>query len=269
MKAAALEKLLASLHQIGYLRDQQIAQPLDYPSIQINYDRIRAGQMDLTINDAARSVLTGTSSSRLIEPVYWLYNTSGNAYQVQVEYPQFSMNSPEQIEQIPVGKSGDHSIYLRDIAEWQQGKIVGEYDRIKQQRFLTVSANIDREDLGKAVAAVNESIKQLGNLPAGVKVYLRGQSDVLADTEFELSTGLFLAIVVIGLMLAAYYQSFKLSLAVLSILPAVLSGSLLMLWLTGNTINIQSFMGCIMAVGVASSMPSCSFQMLNNYDQHS
>ena len=258
------EKLLANLHQVDFLRDLQIAQPLDYPSIQINYDRIRTGQMDLTVDDAARSVLTGTSSSRLTEPVYWLDNSSGNAYQVQVEYPQRAMNSPEQIEQIPVGKSADHSIYLRDIADWQQGKSIGEYDRINQQRFITVTANIDKKDLGNAVDAVNRSIRQLGILPNGVKVYQRGQSDVLSDTKIELSTGLLLAILVIGLMLAAYYQSFTLSLAVLCVLPGVLAGSLFLLWLTGNTLNIQSFMGCIMAVGVASSN---SILLVSNAEQ--
>jgi len=66
----------------------QIAQPLDYPTVQINYDRVRLGQMGFSVGQAGRSVLEGTSSSRFIEPIYWLDNASGNAYQVQVEYPQ-------------------------------------------------------------------------------------------------------------------------------------------------------------------------------------
>ena len=106
-------------------------------------------------------------------------------------------------------------------------------------------------DLGNAVADVNKSIKQLNELPQGVKVYLRGQSDVLNQTTSELSVGLLLAIVVIGLMLSAYFQSFKLTLTILSVFPGVLAGSMLLLWVTGNTLNIQSFMGCIMAIGVA------------------
>ena len=246
-------KLLLSVNKISYLRDQQIAQPLDYPTIQINYDRIRLGQMGLTVDQAGRSVLEGTSSSRLTSPVYWLDNTSGNAYQVQVEYPQFIMNSPDQIDQVEVGKAGGSSIFLRDVADWKKGTSVGEYDRINQQRFITITANIHKQDLGKAADDVNNAIKQLGTLPKGVKVYLRGQSELLTQTTDELSTGLLLAVVVIGLMLAAYFQSFKISLIVLSALPGVLAGSLLLLWLMGNTLNIQSFMGCIMAIGVAVS----------------
>lgn len=247
------DKLLPSLKNISYLRDQQIAQPLDYPTIQINYDRIRTGQMGLTVDEAGRSVVAGTSSSRLTQPMYWLDNNSGNAYQVQAEYPQFVMNSPDQVDQIQVGKSDGKPIFLRDIADWKNTKTVGEYDRINQQHFITITANIHKQDLGKAISDVNDAIKQLGTLPQGVKVYLRGQSDMLTQTTDELSNGLLLAVVVIGLMLTAYFQSFKISLTVLLALPGVLAGSLLLLWITGNTLNIQSFMGCIMAIGVAVS----------------
>ncbi|HKH61503.1 MAG TPA: efflux RND transporter permease subunit, partial [Flavitalea sp.] len=245
------EKLKLSLAEINYLRDVQIAQPLDYPTIQINYDRIRIGQMGLNVEQAGKSVVEGTASSRLTQPVYWLDKASGNAYQVQVEYPQLAMNSPEQIDQIPVGNTTDHTIYLRDIAELKKGLSVGEYDRINQQRFITITANTSRESLGTAVKDVNTAIKKIGNLPQGVKLYLRGQSDVLGQTIGELSIGLLLAVVVIGLMLMAWFQSAKLSLVVLSVFPGVLAGSLLLLWITGNTLNIQSFMGCIMALGVA------------------
>lgn len=247
------DRLLGSLKNISYLRDQQIAQPLDYPTIQINYDRIRTGQMGLTVDEAGRSVVAATSSSRLTQPVYWLDNNSGNAYQVQVEYPQFVMNSPDQVDQIQVGKTDGKPIFLRDVADWKNTKTVGEYDRINQQRFITITANIHKQDLGKAVSDVNDAIKQLGTLPQGVKVYLRGQSDMLTQTTNELSNGLLLAVVVIGLMLAAYFQSFKISVTVLLALPGVLAGSLLLLWVTNNTLNIQSFMGCIMAIGVAVS----------------
>src|SRR5258708_13984482 len=106
---ALADKLMGSLRAVPYLRDVQLAQPLDYPTVQINYDRVRTGQMGLSVSQAGRSVLTGTSSSRFTEPVYWLDNASGNAYQVQVGYPQLAVNTPEQMEQIPAGKSGEHA----------------------------------------------------------------------------------------------------------------------------------------------------------------
>lgn len=247
------DKLKENLHSLSYLRDVQIAQPFDYPTIQINYDRIRTGQSGLTVSSAGKSVLEGTSSSRFTEPVYWLDNSSGIAYQVQVEYPQLSMNSPEQIDQIPVGKAGDQTLFLRDIADWKKGTSIGEYDRMNQQRFITLTANIKNRDLGAASADIRKAISNLGNLPAGVKVYLRGQSVVLDNTMFELSTGLLLAIIVILLLMTAFFQSLGLALVVVSVIPGILTGSLFLIFITGNTINIQSFMGCIMAVGIGIS----------------
>ncbi len=247
------DKLMKSLSGVSYLRDIQIGQPLDYPTVQINYDRIRMGQEGLSVDQAGRSVVEGTASSRLTQLVYWLDKASGNAYQVQVEYPQFAMNSTDQLEQLPVGKINGNTVYLRDVADWKKGNSVGEYDRINQQRFITVTANIHKRDLGSSVKDVNKAINQLGELPAGVKVYLRGQSEVLDQTIQELSVGLLLAVIVICLMLTAYFQSLRLSLIVLSIFPGVLAGSMLLLWATGNTLNIQSFMGSIMALGVAAA----------------
>jgi len=244
-------KVMQHLKDISYLRDVQVAQALDYPTMQINYDRVRLGQMGLTVDQAGKSVVEGTSSSRYITPVYWLDNSSGNAYQVQVEYPQLAMNTPEQVNQIPVGKTNGNSIYLRDVADWKSTTSVGEYDRINQQRFITVTGNLYHHDLGTAIKDINLAIKQLGELPQGVKVYLRGQSEILNQTILELSTGLLLAIMVIAILLTGYFQSFRLTLNVLCSLPGVLAGSMLLLWLTGNTLNIQSFMGCIMAVGVS------------------
>ncbi len=247
------DKLKKSFSAVSYLRDIQIAQPLDYPTVQINYDRIRTGQAGLSVDQAGRSVVEGTASSRLTQLVYWLDKTSGNAYQVQVEYPQFAMNSTDQLEQLPVGKINGNTVYLRDIADWKKGNSIGEYDRINQQRFITITANIHKNDLGGSVKDVNKAIKQLGELPQGVKVYLRGQSEVLDQTISELSVGLLLAVIVICLMLTAYFQSLRLSLIILSIFPGVLAGSMLLLWATGNTLNIQSFMGSIMALGVAAA----------------
>ncbi|GAB2555691.1 efflux RND transporter permease subunit [Spirosoma aerophilum] len=245
------EKIRKQLLALPALRDVQYSLPLDYPTLQINYDRLRTGQMGLTLDEISRSVVAGTSSSRLTQPGYWLDKASGNSYQVQIEYPQFRMNSPDQLEAIPVSSSGNQRVYLRDVADWKRLNTPGEYDRLNQQRYITLTANLHGQALGGAVTDIKKIIHNLGELPAGMKISLRGQADLLAQTLSELSLGLGLAIVAIFLLLAAYFQSVGLSLVVLSTLPAVLTGSLGLLFLTGHTLNIQSFMGCIMAIGVA------------------
>lgn len=137
------------------------------------------------------------------------------------------------------------------MATWERTQSPAQYDRLNQERFITLTANIHDQDLGAAVAGLDEAIAELGELPAGVRILKRGQSELLGQTLAELQLGLGIAVLVIFLMLAASFQSFKISLATVSILPAVLAGSVGFLLLTGHTLNIQSYMGTIMAVGVA------------------
>ncbi|MDZ7606178.1 MAG: efflux RND transporter permease subunit [Cyclobacteriaceae bacterium] len=243
------EKLETNLKGISYLRDVQIATPLDYPSIKIDIDRVKAGQLGLTVEQISKSTVAATSSSRFTQPNYWLDKATGTAYQVQVEYPQYQMNSTDDIELIPV--SDDPQIYLRDVARWSKRFTPGEYDRLNQQRFITITGNIYEEDLGSALKDVNASIASLGELPKGIKILVKGQSELLDDTMSSLQSGLLIAIVVIFLLLTVNFQSFRLSFVALSIIPAVIAGSLFFLLITGKTLNIQSYMGMIMAVGVA------------------
>ena len=246
--ALALE---SKLKGISYLRDVQIATPLNYPGLKTNIDRVKAGQMGLTVDQITKSLVTATSSSRFTQPNYWLDKSSGTAYQIQVEYPQYMMNSKDQLELVPVLGNPGNPVYLRDVATIEKTSSPGEYDRINQQRFITITANIYNKDLGTAIKKINKTISSLGDLSQGVKITVRGQAELLKQTMSELQSGLLIAIVVIFLMLAVNFQSFRLSLIILSIVPAVVTGSLFLLLITGKTLNIQSYMGTIMAVGVA------------------
>jgi len=251
--AVVAEKLNAKLQDIDFLRDVQIATPLNYPSLKIEIDRVKAGQFGLTVDQISKSAVVATSSSRFTQPNYWLDKSSGTAYQVQVEYPQYKMNTPEELELVPIAWNAGSPVYLRDVASWKKTTSVGEYDRINQQRFITITANIHNKDMGTALKHVNAAIASLGELPKGMKINLRGQAELLDQTMNELQSGLIIAIVVIFMLLAISFQSFRLSLVTLSIVPIVVAGSFLLIFLTGQTLNIQSYMGIIMAVGVAES----------------
>jgi len=245
-------KLLQKLSDIPALRDLQIATPLDYPVIRLDVDRVRAGQLGISGVQVANSTVAATSSSRFTTPSYWLDKTSGTAYQVQVQYPQYRMNSTTQLEAIPVSSgNGGSTHYLNELAAWRHTTIPGEYDRLNQQRYITITANIEQDDMGAVFKKVDKAILDLGKLPNGEKILLRGQPELLKQTLQSLQFGLLVAVVVIFLAMAVYFQSFRVAMATLSVIPAVIAGSLFILFLTGNTMNIQSYMGTIMAVGVA------------------
>jgi multidrug efflux pump subunit AcrB len=232
------------------LRDLQIATPLDYPAIKIDVDRVKAGQLGMSSDQVTRSFVAATSSSRFISPSYWLDKTTGTAYIVQVQYPEYRMNSTSQLEMIPVSSVGANMHLLNEVASWKRTSTPGEYDRLNQQRYITITANVQGEDLGSAFKKVNVVISNL-TIPKGSKVLLRGQPELLQQTLTNLQFGLLIAIVVIFLLMTVFFQSFSVSLVTLSVIPAVVAGSLLLLYISGKTMNIQSYMGTIMAIGVS------------------
>jgi multidrug efflux pump subunit AcrB len=186
-----------------------------------------------------------------VVPNYWADPNSGVAYQIQVQVPQVQMDSLEQARNVPVMDRNGHALLLRDVAKVTEGSTVGQYQRYNMQRMVTVTANISGGGLGEVARKVNDALNELGQPPAGVTVAVRGQVVPLNQMIDGLRTGLLLSVVVIFLLLVANFQSLKLALLVVSTAPAVLAGVLLMLWLTGTTLNLQSFMGAIMAIGVA------------------
>ncbi|MGX7687914.1 efflux RND transporter permease subunit [Flectobacillus roseus] len=243
-------QLIAVLKKIPYLRDIRINQPLNYPSFDIKIDRVRLAQFGLTADMVSKSVVAATSSSRFTAKNFWLDEKKGYAYQVQVALPEYEMSSVQDMENIPL-ISGQLRPTLGDVATITPTTIPGEYDRVGPRRIVTVSANIHQVDLGTATVDVNRAIAQAGETPKGTVVELKGMAKLLEETLQSLSSGLALAIVVIFLLLAANYQSFKVSGVVLVTIPAVLAGSILILLATGSTLNLQSYMGIIMSVGVS------------------
>ncbi|HWH71485.1 MAG TPA: efflux RND transporter permease subunit, partial [Candidatus Sulfotelmatobacter sp.] len=244
-------KVKERLGKIPALRDVQFGQSLDYPTVDVAVDRERAGLMGVKMAEVSRSLVAATSSSRFVVPNYWADPNSGVAYQLQVQVPQARMNSVEQAQNLPITYKDGQSVLLRNIAKVTENTAMGQYQRYNMQRMISVTANISGADLGTVAGQVAQALRELGNPPPKVNVAVRGQVVPMQQMLDGLRTGLLLAILVIFLLLAANFQSLKLSLIVVSTTPAVIAGVALMLWLTGTTINLQSFMGAIMAVGVA------------------
>jgi len=247
---AFAEKIRVELAKISNFRDLQYGQPFNYPTVQVNVDRNRAGQFNLTVNDVAKSVVVATSSSRFIEPNFWRDPVSGNGFQIQVEIPQNRTHSIEDLNGLRLSSDGPQAL-LRDVAEVKFGTTMGEVDRYNMQRVVSLTANLHGEYLGDGAKQIQQALRRVGNPPRGITVAVRGQIPPLEETISGLRVGLMLSILVILLLLTFNFQSLRLALTVLLTVPAVLSGVLIMLFVTGTTLNVQSFMGAIMAIGVA------------------
>src|SRR5262249_43917808 len=178
---AYVEKVREELGKIPSLRDLQFAQSLDYPAVSVEVDRQRAGLSGLTTGDVSRSLVAATSSSRFTVPIFWADPKTGIGYQVQVEIPPYQMNSAEEIGLVPIpGGKGDSppeergqspfppgkwpkSLLIRDVADIKEDKIPGEYDRYNMRRLLSLTANIEGEDLGRVSVRIAKALRAAGD----------------------------------------------------------------------------------------------------------
>jgi multidrug efflux pump subunit AcrB len=254
--------IVTALGELDFLRDVQLGELLDYPTLDVRVDRERAAQLGVTMADVGRALAPATWSSRFTTPVYWADPASGIAYQVQVEIPQATMSSIEEVSTLPVKAHGrSMPTLLRDVASVAEGQAYGEYHRYNTQRTISVNANLAGRDLGRASGDIAAALDRLPSPPAGITLTVRGQTAPLDQMVGSLRLGLGLAIVAVFLLLAAYFQSVRIAVAILMAVPAVLAGVSLALVLTGTTLNVQSFMGAMMAIGisVANAILLCTF----------
>ena len=249
--AGYAERIRQKLSAVPELTDLEYEEPLHYPTVDIRVNRTMAGQLGATADAVGAAVVSATASSRFVAPSYWRDPRSGVSYQVQVQVPQPKMTSLADIGNIPVSSQTGVQPVVNQLAELRSSTVPGELDRFNGQWMLALSANLSGRDLRRANNSIENAIAATGPPPRGVTTRIRGQVSALQQIFGELAIGLLAAVGVILLLLTANFQSFKLALIVLSTAPAVLAGSVLMLFITGTTLNLESFMGTIMAIGVA------------------
>jgi multidrug efflux pump subunit AcrB len=265
-----LSKVEAELRKLGFLRDVSVVQAQQYPTAEINVNRDYAGQFGLTMADVTTSLVPATGSSRFTAPNYWRDPRTGNAFQIQVQLPSNRVQGLGALSTIPLGKDGQVQPQLDQVATLRTGSTPEMIERLSGQRIVSLTANLHGIALGDAQQKISEALKNIGAPPKGSAVVVRGQIPALEDTISGLRVGLLLAVAAIFLLLMANFQSVRLPLAILSTIPGVLVGVVLMLLVTGTTLNIQSFMGAIMAVGisVANSILLVSFAEQSRHESN-
>jgi multidrug efflux pump subunit AcrB len=164
-------RIKAEMAKIPFLRDVQFQQELDYPTVPVEIDRERAGLSGVTARQVGDAVVVATSSSRYVARNYWADPKTGIDYQVEVLVPAPRMNSPEQVETVPLGMvNPDLNLMIRDVAKVGQGVMPGEIDRSTMQRYVSITANVEGEDLGRASRQIEQAIAAAGQPPKGVRV---------------------------------------------------------------------------------------------------
>ncbi|MDB5310103.1 MAG: Cobalt-zinc-cadmium resistance protein CzcA / Cation efflux system protein CusA [Gemmataceae bacterium] len=244
-------KVRAELETIPGIKDLQYGQAQDAPTVDVVLDRAKVGQSGLTVADVGKSFVEATSSSRFVVPMYWTETATGFGYLVQAQIPPRRMDSAREVGLIGLKQTDRGQLLLQDVATVKEGTAPAQYDRLNLRRMISLTGNVEGTDLGRVAAEIDAAVARAGAPPRGVRVEVRGQVEPMREMFGGLASGLGLSVVSILILLTAYFQSPKLAGVAVFAVPAVLAGVVLALLATGTTLNIQSFMGAVMAVGVA------------------
>jgi multidrug efflux pump subunit AcrB len=245
--AAAARRLEVLLAAAPELQDVQIPAALDYPSVEVKLDRRRTAEAGTNAARVARGLLAGTSSTVLTTPLFWVDPAKRTPYRIAVRVPEHEVSSPADLLALDVGDG----LRLADVGTVQSGVQAGVLSRYNGRKTVSVLARSATGDLREAADAVDRAVAQLGALPRGVELNVRGQVQQMRTSLAGLVGGLVATIVVVLLLLMASFQSLLSALAVISVVPSVLIGATLALWSTGSGWNIQSLMGTVTAIGVS------------------
>jgi multidrug efflux pump subunit AcrB len=260
------EKIAANMRKIPHLRDVQYEQQLDYPSVEVSIDREKAGLSGATVEDVRQALVMSTASTRFSNLNYWVDIKTGFDYLVQLQVPPLRIDKPEDVETLPLESVNPLvNLMVRDVATVSRGVRPGELDRDMSQRYITLIANVEGQDMGRASAEVAKAIDAAGKEPRGVRVEKMGQLPPMKAMFEALSVGLGVAVFVIFVLLTAYFQSLRLALISIGAVPGVIAGIATVLYFTDTTLNIESFMGSIMCLGVSVSN---SVMLVTFMDEH-
>jgi multidrug efflux pump subunit AcrB len=229
----------------------------DYPAIQVNVDRAKAIELGITESGVADSVLDSLASSVVVSPNNWVDPATGVNYGVAVQTPQHIISSIPEVLKTPLSQTSSDGTrapqFLSNIASVRHTITPLGITHSNVLGVVDVSCGVEGRDLGGVTTAVQDYINKLENVPPGTQVQIMGQSQAMKLAFGRMSEGLLFAIVLVYMLMALNYQSWLDPLLILMALPGAFAGVLWMLVLTHTTLNVESLMGAIMAVGVATT----------------
>jgi multidrug efflux pump subunit AcrB len=279
--AYSLAKNLAGkIKALPNVSDVYIPQDLDYPGIALNIDREKASLIGLSAKDVVDNVITAMTSDGMVAPSYWIDPKSGNNYMVTVQYANRFLNnmSMEDFENIPLrgihpaGYSpmqeahasgdqsrefwkGDHTsgyTPLSSVADIQLINTPTEVDHYQIRRVIDIYVATKTEALQKVGGQINKLVDD-AKTDKNTVLTVRGAVVSMNRSFLEFGLGLIISVLMVYLILMAQFTSFIDPFIILMAIPPGLAGVVMILLVTGSSLNIMSLMGVIMMTGIVVS----------------
>ncbi len=251
--ARSAQQIIDGLPQVA---NTFIPEESDYPTLSVDVDRVKAARLGLDQRDVVTNLITALTSNAMIAPSIWIEPKTGNDYFLTAQYYENEINSLETLKNIPVSPPAagrrDNAVLLRDVASIGSERHPAEADHYNIQRVVDVLVAPRGDDLGGTQDSVQKALQKL-KLPEDVKINLRGSVAAMQKSFSSFGFGLAMAVVLLYLVMVAQFRSFLDPFLIMFAVPMGLIGVIWTLYLTGTTLNIESFMGIIVMVGIVVS----------------
>jgi multidrug efflux pump subunit AcrB len=250
------QELASRIRQLPGVGEVYIPQDMNYPGIRLNVDRVHAGELGLTQKEVVDNVITALNSNSMIAPNYWVDRKSGNDYFLTVQYfenGRAAIHNFADLTNIPIRAPNlKQPTTLDAVVKLQDIRTPTEVDHYQIQRVTDVYVTPVGEGLGKIANEVQQTVNET-KLPENVRVDLRGMVRGMNASFRSFAIGLSMSVILLYLILVAQFKSFKDPLLIMLAIPMGFIGVLIILPLTGTTLNVMSLMGVLMLVGISAS----------------
>jgi multidrug efflux pump subunit AcrB len=254
---AFAEKLKAEIEKVPGTSDTLIEQSPDMPSLKIDVDRVKAANLGLSQRDVVNNLVTAFNSSVYLQPMIWIEPKSGNDYFVAGQYREADVQSIETLQNVPITGNGPMkglSVPARNLARITRGESLVEANHYNIQRTIDVFTTPFQRDIGSVARDIEKRIEPLVKAkPENARVRVLGEVASMRDSFASFGGAISLAVLLVYLVLVAQFRSTIAPLLIIMAVPLGFIGVLTTLWLTSTTINVQTFLGVMMLVGIVVS----------------
>ncbi|MEM8882802.1 MAG: efflux RND transporter permease subunit [Planctomycetota bacterium] len=241
---ALANEVLTRLEDVPGISDVELSRKAGVPQQEIRVDRDRAADVGLTVRDVAEVIETAVAGSKAGD-----YRTQGNSYRILVQLKNAERRTIDEILDLTIATPSGDPVVLRNVVESNAGTGPLLIDRKDQQRLATVEANVVGRDMGSVALDVQAMLDEIPR-PDGFEMHVAGNYEEQEKAFAELIDSLILALVLVYMVLACQYESFRDPLVVMFSVPLAAIGVIVTLFLTETTLNVQSAIGCIMLGGI-------------------
>jgi multidrug efflux pump subunit AcrB len=252
---AVAQAIARELRGVPGAVDVHVGQIPAAPRIMVDTDRVLARHVGLTEQDMADSVSLSLTGSGVATTNFWLNYANGVSYPVISQTPQHRVGSIDDLGRLPIAAPGQPAPQLlRNLATISRSTAPLSLNHYNVQPVFDVLANVQGTDLGTVADAVDAIVARHGAvLSKASTITVRGQVQSMKQAFYQMALGIGFAVLLVYFLMVVNFQSWLGPFIILLALPGALAGILWALFVTRTPISVPALMGCIMAIGVATS----------------